>query len=242
MTKTSNTETTTEDDLVVNGELVNPSPVPERVMPMSLDAPGGMPPARKPLVKRKSASLPLEVMLDVPVTLIFEVGRTIITIKQLMELCKGSYVELRNVSVDSIDVRMNDKIIAQADTIALPQRYGIRFGEVELFQGRSYKSYRGMGSIAAMQKGSSDRYFQAESADEKLVPEGVEGRVPYKGPLTNTIHQLLGGVRSSMGYVGCRTIDELRTRPEFVKVTHAGMAESHVHDVTITKEAPNYQV
>jgi len=115
-------------------------------------------------------------------------------------------------------------------------------GEVELFQGRSYKSYRGMGSIAAMQKGSSDRYFQADSADEKLVPEGVEGRVPYKGPLINTIHQLLGGMRSSMGYVGCKTIDELRTRPEFVKVTNAGMVESHVHDVTITKEAPNYQV
>ena len=115
-------------------------------------------------------------------------------------------------------------------------------GEVELFQGRSYKSYRGMGSIAAMQKGSSDRYFQADSADEKLVPEGVEGRVPYKGPLASTIHQLLGGVRSSMGYVGCKTIEELRTRPEFVKVTHAGMVESHVHDVTITKEAPNYQV
>ena len=115
-------------------------------------------------------------------------------------------------------------------------------GEVELFQGRSYKSYRGMGSIAAMQKGSSDRYFQAESADEKLVPEGIEGRVPFKGPLTNTIYQLLGGVRSSMGYVGCASIDEMRTRPEFVTVTNAGMRESHVHDVTITKEAPNYQV
>jgi IMP dehydrogenase len=115
-------------------------------------------------------------------------------------------------------------------------------GEVELFQGRSYKSYRGMGSIAAMQKGSSDRYFQADSADEKLVPEGVEGRVPFKGPLANTVHQLLGGVRSSMGYVGCATIEELRTRPEFVQVTNAGMRESHVHDVTITKEAPNYQV
>ena len=115
-------------------------------------------------------------------------------------------------------------------------------GEVELFQGRSYKSYRGMGSIAAMQKGSSDRYFQAESADEKLVPEGIEGRVPFKGPLTNTIYQLLGGVRSSMGYVGCATIEEMRTRPEFVTVTNAGMRESHVHDVTITKEAPNYQV
>lgn len=115
-------------------------------------------------------------------------------------------------------------------------------GEVELFQGRSYKTYRGMGSIAAMQKGSSDRYFQADSADEKLVPEGVEGRVPFKGPLTSTVHQLLGGVRSSMGYVGCKTIDEMRTRPEFVQVTSAGMSESHVHDVTITKEAPNYQV
>jgi IMP dehydrogenase len=115
-------------------------------------------------------------------------------------------------------------------------------GEVELFQGRSYKSYRGMGSITAMQKGSSDRYFQADSADEKLVPEGVEGRVPFKGPLANTVHQLLGGVRSSMGYVGCATIEELRTRPEFVQVTNAGMRESHVHDVTITKEAPNYQV
>lgn len=115
-------------------------------------------------------------------------------------------------------------------------------GEVELFQGRSYKSYRGMGSIAAMQKGSSDRYFQADSADEKLVPEGVEGRVPFKGPLANTLHQLLGGVRSSMGYVGCLTIDDMRERPEFVKVTSAGMHESHVHDVTITKEAPNYQV
>jgi IMP dehydrogenase len=115
-------------------------------------------------------------------------------------------------------------------------------GEVELYQGRSYKSYRGMGSIAAMQKGSSDRYFQADNADEKLVPEGIEGRVPFKGPLTNTIYQLLGGIRSSMGYVGCATIDELRSKPEFVKVTNAGMRESHVHDVTITKEAPNYRV
>jgi IMP dehydrogenase len=115
-------------------------------------------------------------------------------------------------------------------------------GEVELFQGRSYKSYRGMGSIAAMKKGSSDRYFQADSADEKLVPEGIEGRVPYKGPLNDTIHQLLGGVRSSMGYVGCATIDDMRTKPEFVKVTSAGMSESHVHDVQITKEAPNYRI
>ena len=115
-------------------------------------------------------------------------------------------------------------------------------GEVELFQGRSYKSYRGMGSLGAMKKGSSDRYFQADAEAEKLVPEGIEGRVPYKGPLSGIIHQLLGGVRSSMGYVGCATIEDLRTKPEFVRVTNAGMKESHVHDVTITKEAPNYRV
>ncbi|HEB59436.1 MAG TPA: IMP dehydrogenase, partial [Gammaproteobacteria bacterium] len=117
-------------------------------------------------------------------------------------------------------------------------------GEVELFQGRSYKSYRGMGSLGAMagQQGSSDRYFQEGSEADKLVPEGIEGRVPYKGPLQPVIHQLLGGLRSSMGYTGCRTIDEMRTKPEFVRVTNAGMQESHVHDVQITKEAPNYRV
>ncbi len=117
-------------------------------------------------------------------------------------------------------------------------------GEVELFQGRSYKSYRGMGSLGAMasQQGSSDRYFQEGSEADKLVPEGIEGRVPYKGGLNPVIHQLMGGLRSSMGYTGCRTIDEMRTKPEFVKVTNAGMAESHVHDVQITKEAPNYRV
>jgi len=115
-------------------------------------------------------------------------------------------------------------------------------GEVELFQGRSYKSYRGMGSLGAMQKGSSDRYFQADASAEKLVPEGIEGRVPFKGPLSGIVHQLLGGVRSSMGYVGCGTIEDLRTKPEFVRITGAGITESHVHDVTITKEAPNYRV
>lgn len=115
-------------------------------------------------------------------------------------------------------------------------------GEVELYQGRSYKSYRGMGSLGAMQKGSSDRYFQADKSAEKLVPEGIEGRVPYKGPLSSIIHQLLGGVRSTMGYVGCADIEQLRSVPEFVRVTGAGMKESHVHDVTITKEAPNYRV
>jgi IMP dehydrogenase len=114
-------------------------------------------------------------------------------------------------------------------------------GEVELYQGRSYKSYRGMGSIGAMQKGSSDRYFQAETATDKLVPEGIEGRVPYKGPLSAVIHQLVGGLRSSMGYCGCRDIDTMRSEPGFVRVTNAGTRESHAHDVTITKEAPNYK-
>ncbi len=115
-------------------------------------------------------------------------------------------------------------------------------GEVELFQGRSYKSYRGMGSLGAMQQGSSDRYFQDTVEEvEKLVPEGIEGRVPYKGSLVAIIHQLLGGLRASMGYVGCRNIEEMRTRPEFVRITNAGVRESHVHDVTITKEAPNYR-
>jgi IMP dehydrogenase len=117
-------------------------------------------------------------------------------------------------------------------------------GEVELFQGRTYKSYRGMGSLGAMSKtqGSSDRYFQEGSAVEKLVPEGIEGRVPYKGPLSVIVHQLMGGLRSAMGYTGSSSIDIMRTQPEFVRVTSAGMGESHVHDVQITKEAPNYPV
>ncbi len=116
-------------------------------------------------------------------------------------------------------------------------------GEVELFQGRSYKAYRGMGSIGAMGQGSSDRYFQdASKGLEKLVPEGIEGRVACKGPMRNIVHQLMGGLRASMGYTGSRTIHEMRTRPQFVRITNAGMRESHVHDVTITKEAPNYRV
>jgi IMP dehydrogenase len=116
-------------------------------------------------------------------------------------------------------------------------------GEIELFQGRSYKSYRGMGSLGAMQKGAADRYFQdAEMNVDKLVPEGVEGRVPYKGSVLFVISQLTGGVRASMGYTGCATIDELRTKTRFVEITSAGIRESHVHDVTITKEAPNYRV
>ena len=116
-------------------------------------------------------------------------------------------------------------------------------GEVELFQGRSYKSYRGMGSMGAMsqQQGSSDRYFQESSDSDKLVPEGIEGRVPFKGLMQPVVHQMLGGLRSSMGYTGCADIESMRSKPEFVRVTSAGMVESHVHDVTITKEAPNYR-
>jgi IMP dehydrogenase len=115
-------------------------------------------------------------------------------------------------------------------------------GEVELFQGRSYKSYRGMGSLGAMELGSKDRYFQDASDADKLVPEGIEGRVPYRGLLRNIVHQLAGGIRASMGYVGCADIEEMRTRPKFVRVTNAGTRESHVHDVQITKEPPNYRM
>ena len=117
-------------------------------------------------------------------------------------------------------------------------------GEIEIYQGRSYKSYRGMGSLGAMgaKEGSSDRYFQEGADKEKLVPEGIEGRVPYKGSLVNVIHQLVGGLRSSMGYTGCATLAEMRTKPEFVRVSAAGMRESHVHDVQIIKEAPNYRI
>ena len=114
-------------------------------------------------------------------------------------------------------------------------------GETELFQGRSYKSYRGMGSLAAMEKGSKDRYFQDASSADKLVPEGIEGRVPYRGPVGGIIHQLIGGLRATMGYVGCATVEEMRTKPKFVKISGAGQRESHVHDVQITKEPPNYR-
>ncbi len=114
-------------------------------------------------------------------------------------------------------------------------------GEVELYQGRSYKSYRGMGSLAAMEKGSKDRYFQDASDADKLVPEGIEGRVPYRGSVGGIVHQLIGGLRATMGYVGCATIEEMRSKPKFVHITGAGMRESHVHDVQITKEPPNYR-
>ncbi len=115
-------------------------------------------------------------------------------------------------------------------------------GEVELYQGRSYKSYRGMGSLGAMQEGSKDRYFQMDVSADKLVPEGIEGRVPYKGPLSGVIHQLIGGLRSSMGYLGCDNIEQFRKDATFVRITNAGVRESHAHDIQITKEAPNYKL
>ena len=115
-------------------------------------------------------------------------------------------------------------------------------GEVVLFQGRTYKSYRGMGSIGAMQAGSSDRYFQEGQETRKLVPEGIEGRVPYRGPLADTLYQLIGGLRSGMGYTGSATIDALRQDARFVQITTAGLKESHVHDVVVTQEAPNYRI
>ncbi len=116
-------------------------------------------------------------------------------------------------------------------------------GETFLYQGRTYKGYRGMGSLGAMADGSSDRYFQAEvNAASKLVPEGIEGKVPYRGPLASVIYQLLGGLRSGMGYVGAATIEELQKKARFVRISDAGLRESHVHDVIITKEAPNYRM
>jgi len=115
-------------------------------------------------------------------------------------------------------------------------------GDIELYQGRSYKSYRGMGSLGAMQQGSKDRYFQEGQSAEKLVPEGIEGRVPYKGPMVNIVHQLMGGLRASMGYTGSADLASFRSETRFVRISNAGIRESHVHDVTIVKEAPNYQV
>jgi IMP dehydrogenase len=135
---------------------------------------------------------------------------------------------------------------AGADTVMLGSLFAGTAeapGEIELYQGRTYKNYRGMGSIGAMKKGSSERYFQdQESSPDKFVPEGIEGRVPFKGGMTDILHQLLGGIRSSMGYLGCATISDLHNKAKFIKITNAGMKESHVHDVMITKEAPNYQI
>ncbi|CAB5589780.1 Inosine-5'-monophosphate dehydrogenase [Citrobacter werkmanii] len=143
---------------------------------------------------------------------------------------------------------LSKAIVAGADAVMMGSMFAGTEespGEIELFQGRSYKSYRGMGSLGAMAQaqGSSDRYFQDTSGGaEKLVPEGIEGRVPYKGSMAAIVHQLMGGLRASMGYTGCATIEDMRTKPQFVRITGAGMAESHVHDVQISKEAPNYRV
>jgi IMP dehydrogenase len=116
-------------------------------------------------------------------------------------------------------------------------------GEVVLYQGRSYKTYRGMGSVGAMMRGSADRYFQAGVSEaQKLVPEGIEGRVPYKGPVGNVLHQMVGGLRAAMGYTGNKTVSEMKKNAEFMKMSAAGYRESHVHDVTVTQEAPNYRV
>ncbi len=136
-------------------------------------------------------------------------------------------------------------IVAGASTVMLGSMFAGTEespGEVELYQGRSYKSYRGMGSVGAMERGSSDRYFQDASEPEKLVPEGIEGRVPYRGSIRNIIHQLVGGLRASMGYCGCGTIDQMRSRPQFVRVSGAGVREAHPHDIEIVKEAPNYRL
>jgi IMP dehydrogenase len=137
-------------------------------------------------------------------------------------------------------------IAAGADTVMIGSLFAGTDeapGEIILYQGRSYKAYRGMGSIGAMKEGSKDRYFQADvDAPQKLVPEGIEGRVPYKGPLRESLYQLVGGLRSSMGYLGCASIDDLRTKARFVRISSSGLRESHVHDVIITKEAPNYRI
>ena len=152
-------------------------------------------------------------------------------------LCTGAYVDRGRAdrpagSADRAGIVANIANVANAP------------GEVILYQGRSYKVYRGMGSVGAMSQmhGSSDRYFQDNTnGKDKLVPEGIEGRVAYKGSVVTIIHQMVGGIRAAMGYTGCQTIPEMRTKPQFVKITAAGMRESHVHDVTITKEAPNYR-
>jgi len=115
-------------------------------------------------------------------------------------------------------------------------------GEIILYQGRSFKSFRGMGSVGAMARGSADRYFQKEASTDKLVPEGIEGQVPYKGSVTSVVHQMIGGLRASMGYTGCATVEEMRKDCQFVKISGAGLKESHVHDVQITRESPNYRI
>ena len=153
-------------------------------------------------------------------------------------------LDLAKAGADAVKVGIGPGSICTTRIVAgvgVPQLTAEAPGEIELYQGRAYKSYRGMGSLGAMSQGSSDRYFQEKTENtDKYVPEGIEGRVPHKGPIINIIHQIMGGLRSSMGYLGCATIAEMHEKAEFVEITSAGMSESHVHDVQITKEAPNY--
>jgi IMP dehydrogenase len=169
----------------------------------------------------------------------------ITAIQNVSEALKGSGVPMIADGGIRYSGDIAKAIAAGADTVMLGGLFAGTEeapGEVELFQGRSYKSYRGMGSLGAMQAGSSDRYFQDSSAADKFVPEGIEGRVPYKGSVLAVVHQLMGGLRSSMGYLGCAGIEQMHEQACFVEITSAGVRESHVHDVQITKEAPNYHV
>jgi IMP dehydrogenase len=170
----------------------------------------------------------------------------ITAIQNVAQALKGSGVPLIADGGVRYSGDIAKAIAAGADTVMLGGLFAGTEeapGEIELFQGRSYKSYRGMGSLGAMQKGSSDRYFQdVDAGADKFVPEGIEGRVPYKGSVLAVIHQLMGGLRSSMGYLGCADIPVMQDKAEFVEITSAGVRESHVHDVQITKEAPNYRM
>ena len=182
-----------------------------------------------------------------PVCIVTGVGvPQIYAISEVSAALKGSGVPVIADGGVRFSGDLAKAIAAGADTVMMGGSFAGTEeapGETILYQGRTYKSYRGMGSLGAMQQGSADRYFQEtdELDTDKLVPEGVEGRVPYKGGLVPLIQQLMGGLRASMGYLGCSTIDEVRNKAEFVEVTTAGIRESHVHDVQITKEAPNYR-
>ncbi len=170
----------------------------------------------------------------------------ITAISEVASATKGTKVKVIADGGIRFSGDISKALSAGADTVMLGSLFAGTSeapGEIELYQGRTYKNYRGMGSIGAMKKGSSERYFQdQESSPDKFVPEGIEGRVPFKGGMTDILHQLLGGIRSSMGYLGCATISDLHNKAKFIKITNAGMKESHVHDVMITKEAPNYQI
>ncbi len=170
----------------------------------------------------------------------------ITAISEVASAVKGTTVKVIADGGIRFSGDISKAIAAGADTVMLGSLFAGTTeapGEIELYQGRTYKNYRGMGSIGAMKSGSSERYFQSsETTSDKFVPEGIEGRVPFKGALTDILHQLLGGIRSSMGYLGCATIKDIHSKAKFIKITNAGMKESHVHDVMITKEAPNYQI